>query len=80
MEKKGWVIKEIGGNNFITDDFDGELDVTENVLEAAFYESKEEAEEMLQTLYESDIYADWCSDDCEGEWEVKECKLSAEIK
>lgn len=73
MNKTFWVIKEKSENEFINaiDGFEGEYyEITESITDATAYDNKEDADMALKELYDSEIYTDWCSDDCEGEWEV----------
>lgn len=73
MNKTFWVIKEKSENEFIVanDGFEGKYyEITESITDATAYDNKEDADMALEELYGSETYTDWCSDDCEGEWEV----------
>lgn len=80
MNKTFWVIKEKNENNFIIDERDGDYEVTESITNASIYDNKDDADMALEGLYDSDIYTDWCSDDCEGEWEVVEVEATYKLK
>ncbi len=79
MNKIFWVIKDKNTNDFIIES-NGDFEVTESITNATAYDNKDNADTALEELYDSDIYSDWCSDDCEGDWEVVEVEATYKLK